>query len=465
MVPVRLPFPSRPFDMNSWRALPLGLARWLLVAIVLGVAWRFGLVVPADQDLFLLASACCGGLAVGGWALVRRWPWLPPAILRLGSGLLVFGWLIYTVPRAEYVSDLRMLIPLPRRVPDWFGGTVDARSTLRKMMLISAFLVLFVVAADAAASAVWRRRLAGSMALAAGLAAAFGLYQKAAGAPNIYWRPGPPGNPTFFGPFVYHGNAASFMLAGLPFSFGLALFWLRHPGHGFRKLTWSLCGLATVTGLLINTSRAGVWMGGMVLGVLTVTWLMRFWRGSDTGFRSRILLTGAVALGAIVLLGTAFGWEKALRRASFENVGTGLADRMFAPRLALSAVGDAGWSGFGPGTFMLVFPDYHPPTDLTRPAPVWENLHNDPLQTVLEWGWLGAAGWAGLLVLVARQGARRVRATAPDSGTRLLLEAAGLSFGVLFLHSMVDFPFQIPAIATVMAVVAGLLASRPIDQP
>ena len=450
-----------PLPPVFWHRVPLELARWLLVLIILAVAWPIGMVRAGAQDVFVWAAGQVGVLAAGGWLLCRRKPRVPWFVYSLPVLLLGFGWACLAFPRAYFDPDLLLLIPLPRQVPPWVGGTVDAAATWRKMLLISAYAVLFLVAGDAASSRRWRGRLAGTLALAAGAVAAYGLYQKAAGAPNIYWWPGLPLNSTFFGPFVYHGNAASFLVAGLPFALGLTFLALRQTGGGGRKILWCLVSLTIVTALLVNTSRAGVWLAIAVVVVAGAREGLRHWSGSDPLFRGRLILTGVLAVGGVCLLGVAFGWEKALGRSSVESLTAGFEERSQAPRDALPAAADAGWCGFGPGSFRSVFPGYRDDYDPWVTVTIWRHLHNDPIQTVIEWGWLGAAGWVLLLGLLARHGYKRAAATSAGSGSRVIMEAAGLSFVAVFLHSMVDFPFQIPAIAAVMAVGAGLLASQP----
>ena len=57
--------------------------------------------------------------------------------------------------------------------------------------------------------------------------------------------------------------------------------------------------------------------------------------------------------------------------------------RWLAWRAAQRALGDAGWLGFGPGTFRVIFPYY---TGGLGPniEGVWRFLHEDYLQTILE---------------------------------------------------------------------------------
>src|SRR5205823_6429800 len=66
--------------------------------------------------------------------------------------------------------------------------------------------------------------------------------------------------------------------------------------------------------------------------------------------------------------------------------------RWQASRVALGALLGAGFFGFGPGTFRVVFPGYNIGSGHAVPGS-WRFLHEDYLQTVQEWGWLGSSLW------------------------------------------------------------------------
>ena len=69
--------------------------------------------------------------------------------------------------------------------------------------------------------------------------------------------------------------------------------------------------------------------------------------------------------------------------------------------------------------------------------------HNDYLQTVVEWGLIGAAGWAllfwgGVVNAIHRLGRRPSR--------DFIGAAAALALILLLMQSLIDFPLQIPAV-------------------
>ena len=71
--------------------------------------------------------------------------------------------------------------------------------------------------------------------------------------------------------------------------------------------------------------------------------------------------------------------------------------RWNAARAAWGALPEAGWNGFGAGTFAIVFPYYTAGWGEALRGR-WIYLHEDYLQTLMEWGWLGGGllGWVFL---------------------------------------------------------------------
>ena len=115
---------------------------------------------------------------------------------------------------------------------------------------------------------------------------------------------------------------------------------------------------------------------------------------------------------------------------------------------AFHSLPEAGALGFGPGTFSVVFP-YFAGQLGDRSGDIWLFLHNDYLQTMMEWGWIGAALWAGVLfggMIVAVRGLRdKRRSTGWFPRQRLLLPLIVTALGGVAIHALVDFPCKGPA--------------------
>src|SRR5207302_5072061 len=103
------------------------------------------------------------------------------------------------------------------------------------------------------------------------------------------------------------------------------------------------------------------------------------------------LATGAlVVIVAIVAIGQASHLDQPLQRWNESSASIPKDARWLAATASLPAVRDAGWLGFGPGTFRAVFPHYAEIAPFT-PGSGWHFLHQDYLQTLIEWGWAGGA--------------------------------------------------------------------------
>jgi O-antigen ligase len=131
--------------------------------------------------------------------------------------------------------------------------------------------------------------------------------------------------------------------------------------------------------------------------------------------------------------------------------------RLAAARVALQALPQAGVLGFGPGTFRAVFPTFAKAAELLPLSGQWRFLHQDYLQTAMEWGWLGSLVWALLFfggIVVAIRNLRKIR----DSSWRhrVILLMSIFALGGVALHALVDFPLQIESIQLYVATCLGV---------
>lgn len=431
---------------------PTELARWAALAAVLLSPWAWGCVKPVHREIladFLLATS---GMAVLGWAIGKRLPAAgKPAIAALGAIFLI-GWGVTSNPKAFWEAGLETLVPL-KAIVESLPGTLDQNASVSWMRLITGLAGVFLITADMASHRTWRARLWLTLALTGLAVAAFGIFQRIAGASNIFWAPGLPANKTFFGPFVYHGNAGSFLI--IPATAAAARWYYaltRQSESSLSKFFWSLATLVIASALAVNTSRGGLLFGYTGLFFLA-TLLLPLWLHRKP---SPAAIVGSLAaLAALAALGFAFGWEASMERL----FSAGIIDkgRIASTTAGLPAAADAGPFGFGPGTFYMLFPHYQRLAGL--PGQVfWKHLHCDPIQAVIEWGWAGTIAWSILLPGALATGFHRRRNIHPEARQSFLLLSGCLAgFAALLLHSWVDFPLQIPAIMTTVAATAGLL--------
>ena len=133
--------------------------------------------------------------------------------------------------------------------------------------------------------------------------------------------------------------------------------------------------------------------------------------------RPQLLATVVVVLVCAAILTLSFGVERSLVRWNqtldtlFASEGGALWEgRVGIYRVCWLSLQAAGWFGFGPGTFAIVFP-YLRMEHGSAVNGVLRYAHQDYLQTALEWGRLGFLLW-GVLV----GGGNRSRDSLPLEG-------------------------------------------------
>jgi hypothetical protein len=295
--------------------------------------------------------------------------------------------------------------------------------------------------------------------LVAGSIAFLGLLQKATGARMIFWQTAPPwGATTFFASYYYHGNAGAFLNLVWPLTAGLAIRAFTARCHPATRAMWLSIFVLTIAGVLANTSRVAQLIALLLLIAICLRFgpalLQRVWR-TEKG----IALAGTIAiLLTLIALAQATHLEEPLSR--WQSLGERIPNdpRWQASRVAVGALSDIGLFGFGPGTFRVVFPSYNG-VPIQRVPGTWRFLHEDYLQTALEWGWLGSTLWALLFFGGIAVGIRSYKQHAASDWTprrRLLQPFVIIALIGVALHAMVDFPLQIASIQLYVATYLGL---------
>ncbi|CAN5455534.1 hypothetical protein BH20VER3_BH20VER3_10340 [soil metagenome] len=443
-------------------------AGWLLVAAILYIPWNFGGTTASGIDVL---NALLGG-AFFCWlvsSFLRRekrnrgwWPWVMGAVILL---LLSLGWGLAL--NAHAISDADYQIMVARAAP-WPAapGSFDLALSIAMMRRVSALLGALWVVTRLVQDGRWLIRLWWALALAGASIGFLGLLQKATGAQMILWEQLGPGEApvtTFFATFFYHANAGAYLNLSLPAVLGLAFRYGTRPAHPAMRALWIPLSVIMVLALLSNTSRAA-----QVIAVAIILGLLLFWL--PLLFRRRLIQLRIVLL--TLLVGLLSFWAIAL--TSHLDVSFGRWDgfstswsrdaRWGVDAVALDALPEAGAFGFGPGTFNAVFPALLEERNKRDPGQEWIFLHNDWLQTLLEWGWIGAALWAALFfggitsALVAYLGQRGRENQL--SRQRIFLIVALVALGGVALHAAIDFPLQIASIQLSAAIYLGMCWSR-----
>lgn len=309
--------------------------------------------------------------------------------------------------------------------------------------------------------------------------ALLGLAQRLSGAEGFFWikELKPAHRPLFFATFRSPGIASCYL--NLCLAIGLSH--LLASTHQISKNKYAkpthpiLIGFGIIiitSGVMGAGSKAGVTLAAIIIIMWLATNVRSIWRllqqsssllpsGSP---HERNIVTGAI-LGAMILALLSFGglvtnrWERSVDT----NYGT-LTQRHLANHSMMKVFNEKhphlprwGAMGLGPGSFMTIFPFYaHDKTGYLKSK--WVYAHNDYLQTLIEWGWLGTSFWLILLggsgfFLIYEQLAHR---HSHRKANLFYFNGAAIGMLAFLIHATVDFPFQIESIAINFAAVMSI---------
>src|SRR5438034_7242024 len=431
-------------------------ARWIFLAALVYAPWAYGGTTSASIQIinWLLLAAFI--LWIIELVVRGRSPARPRILLFLTCALIAIGGWMALNAKSIYDSDFYTFVPLRNFAPHLTGSVdyaISAAWMIRGALLL--FAILFVV--DLSQSNRWLLRLWYTIGLVAGSIAFLGLLQKATGARMIFWQTAPPwGATTFFATYYYHGNAGAFLNLVWPLTAGLAIRAFAARCHPATRAMWLSVFVLTVAGVLANTSRVAQLIAFLLLIAICLRFgpalLRQLWH-----MQKGVALAGAIAiLLALIALAQATHLEQPLNR--WQSLGERIPNdaRWQAARVAAGALSDIGFFGFGPATFRVVFPSYNG-VPIQRVPGTWRFLHEDYLQTALEWGWLGGTLWALLFFGGIVVGIRSYKQYAPDwtPRRRLLQPLVIIALIGVALHAIIDFPLQIASIQLYVATSLG----------
>jgi len=338
-------------------------------------------------------------------------------------------------------------------------GSVDYPISAAWMIRGALLLGIILFVADLSQSSRWLLRLWYVIGLVGGSIALLGLLQKATGADMIFWQP-PTAWPlrinTFFATYYYHGNAGAFLNLVWPLSFGLVIRAFARESHPWMRAMWTSVFLITMAAVLANTSRMAQLVALLLLVAICVQFGPMLLRKLSGG--KSVALVGALAIGlALIAFVQASHFEQALKRWRLESEHIPNDARWQVSRVAVRALPHAGLFGFGPGTFRVVFPTYNR-TGSDQVPGTWRFLHQDYLQTLLEWGWVGGILWALLFFGGITASIRSYKEHSRREWTprrRVLQPLVITALIGVALNALVDFPGQIESIQLYVATYLG----------
>jgi hypothetical protein len=432
--------------------------RWLLVGCLAFAPWAYGSTRTwAVRDLSIAMGVVCLLWLVECLGRRRR-PGLPSIAVIAVVLLLIQGWWMALNAHSTFDADLRTLLPCGSPVP-WMPGSANGPASIFEMFFMTGLLGTFLFCCNLARHSIWRRRMWLTMIWTGVSIAAFGLLQKIGGDPvlALTWEAGKRDITNNFAMFRYRGNAGAFLNLIFPLAAGWVCQLFQEHGRPWSRAA-AVCGLfLLVLGIQVNPSRAS-WAIALGIGVAFG------WKNCrNSRFVSRpaipgaLIACGAIAISAISFLGR---WETSWNR--FDVLGFNVAERS-PTEIYLRMIPDAGLAGFGPNTFGSVFPSYQETYDFGgREVPrfwtegFFAHAHEDYLETMIDWGYLGTFLWSVLVFGGIGLGVRRYLQSNEFSSSRWLLFGSLLTMAGVLIQALIDFPLQIASIQLYVFVLLGI---------
>lgn len=396
-----------------------------------------------------------------GRGMRRRWPQLNVVCLTSVLLLLCAGWWMVLNAKGQY-NPFTMQLELRRPLWNAAPGTAEKGFSLSTMQRLSGLLGILCFASDLAQRPIWRVRVWWTMGLTGASLILFGLVERIAGAPMIFWEGDRTGH-HFFATYFYYGNAGAFINLVLPLIAGLAViaFSTNDAHTHLRRMLWAPAVLVCVAGAFVNISRAAQGVAVILMIILT-SWRLAAWvqSGHHLSVRTAVVYGCAILIGLVAI--GALAWSSVGPRWAVlsQEIST-LDGRLFALKVCQRMIPDVGLLGFGPGTFEIDFPFYITPDEtahIEEAAEHWRYAHEDYLQTLIEWGWAGCVPWAALFAGGVVTGLstffRGRRILSPSD--RVFLFACVTALIGIALHAFVDFPLQIASLQLYAAVCLGV---------
>jgi len=255
------------------------------------------------------------------------------------------------------------------------------------------------------------------------------------------------------GTFINPNHLAGFLEMVAPLGLSWAL--MGRQGHAVRILV-GYGTVITLIGIGVSGSRGGWIATGFMLLVFLAVLCSRP--------RHRLLAAAAFVVIILASLYCLIRFLKPSPRIEYSIASGQFADiRQDIWRVAWRMWSDHPWLGVGPGHFDSCYTEYRPALVQLQDSPLY--AHNDYLNTLADWGLIGAliisAAWLLVWLSVWRIW-RHLRRSLPDGRSNKLALLLGGASGLfaISLHSLTDFNMQVPSNAILAVIIMALLSGQ-----
>lgn len=451
---------------NGVQVLVEDLPGWCLVVLIVAAPWAYGTTFPETKEW--LGKALCWLGGVFAISVLLRGRWLRISWVSVGLSLLIlaYGWWMTWNAKLVFDTAVYYFHPVAQSVPSW-PGSVDQKTSWNQMVLISGLFCAFWVVSDLSTRDRWRRRFWWVLSLTGLSIVILGLMQRFSDAPGIFWRTDLDCGKTFFATYRYHANAGSFINIIVPLVAAQSVCAFRKDSSQLAKAFWLLALLVVLVSAVINISRAAtVITVGIVAGfcLLELYQLVRWQRHAVS---KRMLFLGTVLiLGGVATLVWLIGFNDAYKH--WTQFGDSFATNgrfIVYDRIEHYVLPASSWWGFGPATFALIFPFFTNGIGIAIQG-YWEYAHQDYLQCLTEWGFIGAALWCLFFANAILRAAWKLgQRDALDTRSRCCGIGCLLALASVLAHSTVDFPMQIASLQLYVSVILAMLAALQYADP
>jgi O-antigen ligase/tetratricopeptide (TPR) repeat protein len=443
--------------MRTRDRMTAGVGLLALLVAVLGVG-------GAPRSIVVVIVVLAAIAAAGQLGSRRKLEGVSPLILFLGMAVGLTALQLVPLPPGlrsllaetghDLIADGRVLMGASD--VEWRPLSLDPPATLVELAKFCGYVLIAWMALRAAASERGRARLLMAVAGTAGLVTLIALVHELLGARTLFGIYSPShSSPIVMAPLLNANHLACFVVLGAIIAAGLALHERKVPA---MRVLWIAIAIGCVAVLLATRSRGGVigfGAGATVMAVLVVLQRLRSAGDSSRKDVMRIVIPAAITVLCTLVLVIYIGGGKVRNELSETRF-----DEFHDPRSkyaawssAIELFQEAPALGIGRGAFETSFTRVHPQSGQV----IFSHVENEYLQTLLDWGVVGAIAFAiaiGLAGLYVLRRWHRGSLTAAAIGG---LTAVGV-------QSLVDFALELPGLAVPVVIVASTLLYVPVRE-